>query len=89
MPRSVDEILAHADELAARFEEYEPADADELDADALTLLREAVHGRADAERQMIDAIQAARDAGISWANIGTIIGTSGEAVRQRYADKIA
>ena len=29
MPRTVDEILAHADELAARFEDYEPVEAGE------------------------------------------------------------
>ena len=87
MPRSVDEILAHADELAARFDEYEPSDEDELDAEALELLREAVQGRADAERHMIGAIQAARDSGMSWSAIGAIAGTSGEAARQRYADK--
>lgn len=31
MPRTVDEILQHADELAARFGSYEPNSADELD----------------------------------------------------------
>ena len=34
MPRTVDEILAHADELAARFENYEPVAADEVDVAA-------------------------------------------------------
>lgn len=34
MPRTVDEILAHADELAARFEDYEPVEADEIDAES-------------------------------------------------------
>jgi hypothetical protein len=29
MPRSIQEILDHADELAARFEDYEPAEDDE------------------------------------------------------------
>ena len=31
MPRSVEDILRHADELAARFEDYEPDPAQELD----------------------------------------------------------
>ena len=34
MPRSVDDILKHADELAARFEDYEPDPSQELDRDA-------------------------------------------------------
>ncbi len=31
MPRSVNDILNQADELARRFEDYEPADGDERD----------------------------------------------------------
>jgi len=31
MPRTVDEILQHGDQLAARFEDYEPDPAVELD----------------------------------------------------------
>lgn len=89
MPRSVDEILQHADELADRFEHYEPSEADELDADAVMRLRSAVQERSDAERHMIDAIRAARESGMSWSAIGLFVGTTGEAVRQRYSDKVA
>lgn len=89
MPRSVDEILQHADELAARFEEYEPSDADELDPAAVAMLREAVQARSNAERHIIEAVRTARHAGITWTTIGLFIGTSGEAARQRYADKVA
>ena len=89
MPRSVDEILQHADELAARFEEYEPSDADELDPAAVAMLREAVQARSDAERHIIEAVRKARYAGLTWTTIGLFIGTSGEAARQRYADKVA
>lgn len=89
MPRSVDEILEHADELAARFENYEPSEADELNPDIVAQLRSAVQERSDAERHIIDAVRAARQGGVSWAAIGTFIGTSGEAARQRYGDKVA
>ena len=89
MPRSVDEILQHADELAARFEDYEPSDADELDSEAVAGLRRAVQDRSDAERHMIDAIRTARESGMSWSAIGLFVGTTGEAVRQRYSDKVA
>ena len=89
MPRTVDEILAHADELAARFENYEPNPADEVDAEALARLRAAVAERSQAERHMIDAVAKARTAGMSWAAIGALVGTSGEAVRQRYGSKVA
>jgi hypothetical protein len=89
MPRSVEEILQHADELAARFENYEPAPADELDAGAVSLLRAAVQERSQAERHLIEAIRAARESGMSWSAIGTFVGTSGEAARQRYSSKVA
>lgn len=89
MPRSVEEILQHADELAARFEDYEPSDADELDSEAVSALRTAVQERSDAERRMIEAIRVARGSGMSWSAIGLFVGTTGEAARQRYSDKVA
>ena len=71
MPRTVDEILAHADELAARFEDYEPVEADEIDVAALTALRDAIAEQAQAERHVLDAIRGARVAGMSWRPLGT------------------
>ena len=89
MPRSVDEILRHADELAACFENYEPDPSDELDPSPVTALRTAVLERSDAERHLLAAIQQARAAHLSWSGIGALVGTSGEAARQRYANKVA
>ena len=89
MPRTVEEILQHADELAARFESYEPDPADELDAGAVALLRAAIAERSEAERHLIEAVRMAREAGMSWSAIGTFVGTSGEAARQRYSSKVA
>jgi hypothetical protein len=84
MPRSVQEILDHSDELASRFEDYEPTAEDERDPTVYVALREAVVSRSDAERSIKAAVEAARAHGYSWAFIGKIIGTSGEAARQRY-----
>lgn len=89
MPRTVEEILQHADELAARFESYEPDPAHELDPAAVALLREAVQERSEAERHLIDAVSAARRAGLAWSAIGQLVGTTGEAARQRYASRVA
>ncbi|WP_462418260.1 hypothetical protein [Kytococcus sp. Marseille-QA3725] len=89
MPRSVEEILAHADELAVRFEGYEPRPGDELDVQAVTELRNAVAEQSAAERHVIEAVRTARRAGMSWASIGTFVGTSGEAARQRYTRLVA
>ena len=89
MPRSVEEILQDADDLSARFEDYEPTPTDELDPSAVTLLREAVRERSEAERHLLDAVRAAREAGMTWTTIGTLVGTTGEAARQKYTDRVA
>ncbi|MGL5818530.1 MAG: hypothetical protein ACRCYR_13265 [Phycicoccus sp.] len=89
MPRSVDDILKQADELAKRFESYEPDSADELDAGAVAALRAATLERSTAEKHLLDAVGRARSAGLSWSAIGAVVGTSGEAARQRYANRVA
>ena len=48
MPRTVDQILQHADDLAARFQDYEPDPAHELDPGAIALLRAAIQERSAA-----------------------------------------
>jgi len=86
MPRSIEEILEQADELAARFEAHEP-DA-MVDASALRAARAAFLERAEAERHLADAVSIARAEGHSWAAIGAMVGTSGEAARQRYGQPV-
>lgn len=73
MPRTVEEILAHADELAARFEDYDPKPTDGLDVSAIGQLRAAIAEQSVAERHLLDAVKAAREAGMSWASIGTFV----------------
>lgn len=83
MPRSIQEILDHADELAQRFEDYEPGEGDEVPVEEYLLQRAAL-ARARSEREIVDAIAGARMAGISWNKIGEILGTSAQAAQQRY-----
>lgn len=89
MPRTVAEILEQADELAARFESHEPDPANVTDAAALRAVRQAFQARADAERLLADAVSVARAEGHSWAAIGAMVGTSGEAARQRYGRPVS
>ena len=82
MPRSLQEILDHADELSARFANTEP---DLRDAAPLRAIRDAVTERAATERRLVEAVTTrARAAGASWSAIGGMLGTSGEAARKRY-----
>jgi len=47
-------------------------------------LRSAAVSRADAERSLQQAVVHAREQRYSWQVIGSLLGTSGEAARQRY-----
>jgi len=87
MPRTAKEILDQADELAARFEAHDPDLAGIKDAVSLRAVRLAFQDRADAERRLADAVSVARAEGQSWAAIGAMVGTSGEAARQRYGQR--
>jgi hypothetical protein len=52
------------------------------------LKRRVAYQRSRIERELAEAVRQARKAGASWAKIGRELGTSGEAARQRYADKV-
>ena len=84
MPRTLQQILDQQEELAARFESYEPDPTDERDPEVHKALLAAASNRAAAEATLADAVRAARDAGYSWTIIGTAIGTTGAAAQQRY-----
>jgi hypothetical protein len=77
------DILDHADELSKRFEGYEPSSDDEVGV-AEYLLRRATLARARSERQIAEAVEAARRAGIPWKRIGAELGISAQAAQQRY-----
>lgn len=87
MPRSIDDLVAQADELADEFENYEPRKKDRGEP-TLMALRRAAYRRALIEWELIEMVRRARQTGASWAKIGKELGTSGEAARQRYADKV-
>jgi len=87
MPRTVQDILDHGDELAKRFEVYEPDADDQRDPAIFVALRQAVLSRSEAERSVKQAVTEARKHGYSWRTIGSLIGTSGEAARQRYRSR--
>lgn len=83
MPRSLQEILDHADEMARQLEAYDPAEGDRRPVEEY-LLRRAAVARARGERQILEAVVAARAAGVTWMRIGRLLGTSAQAAQQRY-----
>jgi hypothetical protein len=82
MPRSIQDIFDHADELAQPFEDYEPLPDDEVGVAEYQLSR-AVLARARSERTVAEAVAAARRAGLSWKKIGAELGISAQAAQQR------
>ena len=87
MPRSIQDILDHADELAQRFEDYEPSEDDEVPVEEY-LLKRAVMARARCEGQIVEAVAAARSSGTTWSRIAEVLGTSAQAAQQRYGTLI-
>ena len=83
MPRSIQDILDHADELAHRFENLDPDAAVEIPVEEY-LLQRAVIARAHTEQQVLEAVAKARSAGVSWQKVGSLLGTSAQAAQQRY-----
>jgi hypothetical protein len=83
MPRSIQEILDHADELAQRFEDLDPDDAKEIPVEEY-LLQRAVVARARSEQQLLEAVARARATGLSWQRIAALLGTTAQAAQQRY-----
>jgi len=85
-PRSIQDIKARADEFADAFENYDPAPGDEdAPLPPVMAVKLAAWRRDAAERELADAVRAAREQHLSWREVGDAIGTSGEAARQRYA----
>jgi hypothetical protein len=83
MPRTIREVLEHADELAHRFETHEFAVGDERPVEEY-LVQRAVIARARSEQALLDAVTTARANGMTWQLLGELLGTSAQAAHQRY-----
>jgi hypothetical protein len=83
MPKSVEEILEHLDELTDRFENWDDTRAVEVPP-VEEFLRRAVRARIRAERDLLDAVIGARANGVPWSHIGELLGTSPQAAQQKY-----
>lgn len=84
-PRTLEESIAALEETTARL----VAQAAQMNdsRDPLAAVAAAFESRVWAEKHLADRIHEARTAGCSWAAIGGMLGTSGEAARQRYGKR--
>lgn len=84
--RSIEEIKARADEFADAFENYDPKPDDQDAPLPPTMAVKLAAWRRDAaEKELAEAVRAAREQSLSWREVGEAIGTSGKSARQRYS----
>ena len=86
MPKSVEDILANAENLSKRIRDFEPSKKDEKDVKVFKALQDAAMQRSLVEKNLVKQIKKARANGYSWSLIGSFLGTTGEAARQRYGN---
>ncbi|MGQ0625552.1 MAG: hypothetical protein ACT4PP_13005 [Sporichthyaceae bacterium] len=85
-PRSLEQVLADEDdwELSRRFEQWEPEPGSWRDARPLARIYAARTKRREADDELTQAVIDARAAESSWWLIGSYLGTTAEAARQRF-----
>jgi hypothetical protein len=84
MPRTIQGILDHADDLAKRFEEYEPTkNAERTVAEYLLQRAALMRARRTPNRR---SRRNRRAEEISWARIGALLGTSAKAAQLPYGN---
>jgi hypothetical protein len=76
------------EDAARRAEEFDPSTAKVTDASPLRDVTAATEAIRIAEVRQREAVQLARARGISWNLIAVALGTSRQAARQRFAEKI-
>ena len=87
MKWTCEEILDHAEELADRFEAFDPAKAQEVPAAEYLLVR-AARGQDCCDEHLVQALRAAREQGTSWERIGAILGITSQQAQRLGAASI-
>jgi predicted O-methyltransferase YrrM len=76
-----------AENLERWAEDVAPEELVLLDTSELRRVAEVVEQRDAVDAELIEAVVAARRAGRSWSEIGTMLGVSKQAAQRRYASK--
>lgn len=80
---TIRQILDNADELAARFEAFDPSLAEEVPVHEYEL-RHAARATSRSHSRIVRAVATAREGGTSWTRIGEILGISGPEAKRCY-----
>jgi hypothetical protein len=84
MPRSLNELIKHADFYAKQFEDNPTSADDAIDSATFNALWAAGEQKSTIENSIAELVVKARSENMSWKLIGQVLGTTGEAARQRY-----
>lgn len=89
MPRTREELQRAADDATAWLDSLDPAATPAENPADLRRIGLALRALADEQREVDDAVAAARDNGRSWGEIGLVLGISRQAARERYGQAAA
>lgn len=89
MPRTREELEQAAAAAEAWLDALDPTETPAEDPRDLRRIGLALTDVANAERELRDAVNAARDNGRSWGEIALVLGVSRQAARQRYGEPVA
>lgn len=89
MPRTREEIQRAAAEAEAWLDSLDPATTPAENPSDLRRIGLALRGLADEQRELDEAVAAARENGRSWGEIGLVLGISRQAARERYGHHAA
>jgi hypothetical protein len=84
MPKSMEELIQHADDISEMFENWDSSKSTILSKEETAILR-AVYQRCFQEKKIADAVQNARAKNISWKDIGFVLGTSAQSAHRKYS----
>jgi DNA-directed RNA polymerase specialized sigma24 family protein len=84
MPRTREELEKAATDAETWLESLDPAATPAEDPTDLRRIGLALRNLADDQREVDEAVAAARENGRSWGEIGLVLGISRQAARERY-----
>lgn len=88
MPRTREQLEQAAAEAEAWLDQLDPDTTPAEDIGDLRAVAEAVVKVAAAQAHLEEMVRAARERGRSWGRIAMALGTSRQAARERYEDRV-